>query len=498
MTGAFDKQFAGDGRARIKGRVDPGVLAACSDHPAEAAVIGALLRDSALIDVAADRLRSDEFSDPVLASVFSVMAAMHAAGQTAAPITVARRLKDDTDLTERGGARYLAELAAADTADRGMGYVDHLVDLSRRRYVATGLAEMRGDIADTGTPLETSIGGIEAVLSGALLWNGSRPAVTFADAWRDAILRVEAIGSGKVQRGTDIAGFEEWNEITGGMEPGQLILLGGRPGMGKTSVAQRVARGAAEAGHGTLFISREMPVAQLMTRLVADMLYEAGGAATFHEIKRGEMSREDYRLAVEIGDRIAEWPLRFEEPEQLNASLVGPIIRRHQRELATRGQTLKVVIIDYIALLEAPQNRSSREQEMSDISRELKSVARATGTTIIALAQLNRSVEQREDKRPMLSDLRDSGSLEQDADTVIFAYRAQYYLEQREPDPSDEKKRSAWEVEMGFERDRLDIYSAKVRQDSKQRRKVYWFGDRQAIRSADFYQANRGNQESPK
>lgn len=494
MSGTFDYQFAGDGRARIKGQVDPGVIAACSDHPAEAAVIGALLRDGSLMDDALDRLRSDEFSDAVHSTVFATMSDMHASGQSTAPIMVWRRLKDDPGLRERGGAKYLATLAAADTIDRGLGYVDHLVDLSRRRFLHIGLAEIRPDIGHTGTPVETTIGGIESVLSGALFWTTSRTAVTFAEAWDATIKKVEAIGAGKIERGCEIVGFHEWNEITGGMQPGQLILLGGRPGMGKTSVAQRVARGAAEAGHGTLFISREMPVEQLMMRLVADMLFEAGGRATFPDIKRGKMDREDYARAAAIRERLDAWPLRFEEPEQLNAARVGSIIRRHQREFAARGQTLKVVIIDYLGLLEPPQKRSNREQEMSDISREMKSVARATGTTIIALAQLNRGVEQRDDKRPVLSDLRDSGSLEQDADTVIFAYRAQYYLEQVEPDVHDTKKRDAWEIEMASERDRLEIYSSKVRQDSTQRRKVYFFGVRQAVRSADFYRTGGGNQ----
>lgn len=129
---------------------------------------------------------------------------------------------------------------------------------------------------------------------------------------------------------------------------------------------------------------------------------------------------------------------------------------------------------------------------MGDTSREMKNVARSTGVALLALAQLNRAVESRDDKRPQLSDLRDSGSLEQDADTVIFAYRAEYYLRQSEPDVTDIKKRDAWEVDMGAERDRLDIYSAKVRQGVTQRRKVYFFGSRQAVRSADYYRSGGG------
>lgn len=493
MTGAFESSFEGDGRARIKGRADPAVVAACADRPAEAAVIGALLRDDSLIDDAADKLRSEDFSDFLFGQVFSAIIAMRGAEQIATPITVAQRFAGDEDMSNRGGARYLAELASSDRADRGMGYVEHLVDLSRRRFLAIAASEVRGRAADTSTPIDALVGEMEGALASVLFWTSSRPAIGFAQAWDSAIRKIEAIGSGEEERGIVIPELSAWNEICGGgMMTGQLILLGGRPGMGKTAVALTVARRTAEAGHGVLFISREMPVEQLMMRIVADMLFEAGSRATLDDVLNGRLSVEDYRLATVIRARIDRWPLVFEEPATLNANRIGPLIRRHQREMQQRGIKLGVTVVDYLGLLDPPTKRSNREQEMGDISREMKNVARAAGITVLALAQLNRGVEQREDKRPLLSDLRDSGSLEQDADTVIFAYRAEYYLRQTEPDVTDIKKREAWEVDMGTERDRLEIYSAKVRQGAPQRRKVYFFGARQAIRSEDYYRTGGG------
>ncbi|WP_343545480.1 replicative DNA helicase [Sphingomonas paucimobilis] len=493
MTGTFDSSFEGDGRARIKGRADPAVVAACADRPAEAAVIGALLRDDRLIDEAADKLRSEDFSDLLFGQVFDAIVAMQASEQIATPITVAQRFLGDEDLSSRGGARYLAELASSDRADRGMGYVDHLVDLSRRRFLAIAAGEVRGRAADTSRPIDAVVGDMEGALASVLFWSASRPAIGFAQAWDSAIKKIEAIGTGQVERGIVIPELVEWNDICGGgMFMGQLILLGGRPGMGKTAVALTVARRTAEAGHGVLFISREMPVEQLMMRIVADMLFEAGSSATLDDVLNGRLAAEDYRRAAQIRDRIDQWPLVFEEPATLNANRIGPLIRRHQRELQQRGVKLGLVVVDYLGLLDPPTKRSNREQEMGDTSREMKNVARATGVTMLALAQLNRGVEQRDDKRPLLSDLRDSGSLEQDADTVIFAYRAEYYLKQTEPDVADVKKREAWEIDMGAERDRLDIYSAKVRQGAPTRRKVYFFGGRQAIRSGDYYRSGGG------
>jgi replicative DNA helicase len=368
-----------------------------------------------------------------------------------------------------------------------VGYLDHLADLSRRRHLTRALVEVREDIADTGLPLDQSAAAIEMALSAALFSTTAREAVGIADAWNEAIAHARAVGAGDVDRGARIARLLEWNDLTGGMSPGELILLGGRPGMGKTAVSLAVARCAAEAGHGVLFVSREMSVAQLMPRLIADMLFEAGSSATFDDVRSGRLSEQDLVRAAEIGARIASWPLMFEEPPRLNVSRVQSLIRKHQRRMAATGTKLVLVVIDYLGLLEPPQKRSNREQEMGDTSRELKIAAKATGTTILALAQLNRAVEQRDDKRPHLADLRDSGSLEQDADTVVFAYRAEYYLRQAEPDPADMKKRQAWEVEMGAATNRLELHAAKVRQGPTQRRKLHFFAGRQAVRSDDFY-----------
>ncbi|WP_421122493.1 replicative DNA helicase [Sphingobium yanoikuyae] len=489
MSGAFDSSFQGDGRARVKDQQDPGVVAACADRPAEAAVIGALLRDDDLIDDAADKLTAEDFSDLLLAQIFSTIISMRGQQQIATPITVAQRFAAYPDMQERGGAKWLAQLASSDRADRGIGYVEHLVDLSRRRALALAMGEIRPQLADTGVSIDTVITQTEVALSCALQWTTARPAIAIAQAWDIAMDQIrEAAEGGK--RGLTLPTFPEWNEITGGgMVQGQLVLLGGRPGMGKTAVAVSVARHAAAAGHGVLFISREMPVEQLMMRMVADLMFEEGSSVTLDDILHGRLGERDYQLAAQIRRRIDAWPLVFEEPAGLNATRVAPIIRRHQRMMAQKGVTLGLVVVDYIGLLDPPQARQSREQEVSDTSKLLKNTARATNVAMLALAQLNRAVEQRDDKHPMLSDLRDSGSLEQDADTVVFAYREEYYLKQTEPDANDVKKRDAWQVEMTMWRNRLEIYSAKVRQGAPTRRKVYFFGPHQAVRSADYYQA---------
>lgn len=493
MSGAFDAEFADEAPLRVPGQIDPGVVAACADYPAEAALIGAMLRDKRLIDKADDKLRAEDFSNFLFSQVFSAAVTMHREDKLVSPITVAERLKDDRDLGERGGAKYLAQLAMSDRADRGDGYLEHLVDLARRRLFQEGINEVRGSISNTRIPLDQTVAEIEGVLATAIAWTDGRPAVTFVQAWDQVTEEIRSIADGRKPRGIQLPGLTEWNDVCGGaMVAGQLILLGARPAMGKTLVGIGVAWRAAAAGYGVLFVSREMTVNQLMMRVVADLLFEAGSHITMADITAGNLTKRDFDHMEEIRAKIETWPLVFEQPNHLNANTIAPMVRRHQRQMAQRGMTLSLAVIDYLGLLEAPTKRGNTQQEMSDVSREMKRVATSTNITVLALSQLNRALESREDKRPLMSDLRDSGSLEQDADTIVFVHRDEYYLQMSEPPASDAKRREEWEIAMGIARNRMDIFSSKVRQGAPTKRRLYYFGDRQAIRDGEFMRSDGG------
>lgn len=464
---------------------------------AEAVLLGAMMIDNRLADDVVEQLEPAHFFEALHGRIYSAIKDMRRRDQLVTPITLRPLFESDAAMIELGGPRYLAQLTGSGAGLLGARqFAAQIVDLARLRAlieVGRTLIESAMDTSEEVNP-RAQIEKAEQLLATVAIGggNGAPKPIGFADAWDAALRKSKAVANGTASRGAMIAGLSEWNEITGGMLPGQLILLGGRPGMGKTAVALAVARRAAEAGHGVLFISREMPVEQLMMRIIADMMFEEGARVTFDDVLAGRLSDADLMLAGRIRDRIDSWPLVFEEPPRLNATQVAPLIRKHQRRLTAQGATLTITIVDYLGLLDPPVKRQNREQEMGDTSKELKMAARDTGTAVLALAQLNRGVEQREDKRPLLSDLRDSGSLEQDADTVVFAYRAEYYLKQIEPDQHDMRKRDAWEIEMGAERDRLDIYSAKVRQGATGRRKVYFFGARQAVRGMDFMRTGGG------
>jgi replicative DNA helicase len=470
-----------------------GVSPPLSNIETEGAVLGGMMLDPRAASVAIEGLREQDFVEPLHQRIFATISAEAAAGRHATPLTLPPFFQNDPAMQALGGPGYLGALTGSGAALIGLrNFIKHLRELTERRHLRDAYLAGADQATDLNVDKSAIIDGVDHAMAQTVeVATGVKP-IGVGAAWDRTMAAVRAVGEGTAPRGVRVAGLPEWDEIVGGMHAGQMVLLGARPGMGKTALALRVARGAAENGHGVLFISREMPVEQLMLRLVADLLFEAGSYATFTDVLEGHLNARDYLLAQEIRDRIESWPLTFEEPPRLNAARVAPMIRRHQRAMANRDAELRLVVVDYLGLLDPPTPRGNREQETSDISRELKNAARAGGVALLALAQLNRGVEQREDKRPLLSDLRDSGSLEQDADTVAFAYRAEYYLRQVEPDALDVKKRDSWEVEMAAERDRLEIYSAKVRQGEPQRRKIHFFGGRQAVRGADFYLTGGG------
>jgi replicative DNA helicase len=459
---------------------------------AEAAMLGAMMIDNRLADDLVDTLDPDHFFEPLHGRIFAAIRTLRSNDMLATPVTLRPMFEADAGMRELGGPAYLAQLTGSGAGLLGAReFAKQIYDLAMLRTLVTvgrTLVDRAMDTSEEVNP-RAQIEDAEQRLAAVSIERSSKPAQSFGSAWRKTMHHVRAVAAGEASQGAMIARLTEWNDITGGMVGGQLILLGGRPGMGKTDLALAVSRCAAEAGVSVLFISREMPVQQLILRLIADLMFEAGSRATFDDIRCGKLSDADMRLADDIGARIDAWPLIFEEVAQLNANGVRPMIRTHQRRLARTGVNLGLVVLDYTQLLEPPQRRGNREQEMSDISRALKGAAIACDVPLVALSQLNRAVEQREDKRPLLADLRDSGSLEQDADAVIFVYRAEYYLRQTIPDAQDVKKREAWELDMAAARNRIEVYSAKSRQIDTQRRTLYFFGANHAVRSDDHYRA---------
>jgi replicative DNA helicase len=455
---------------------------------AEAALLGALMQGGAeIIDMVAEQLRPVDLAEPVHERIYQAILDGHAMGKPVTPILLKPLLADDEGLKAFGGLAYLARL----TGD-GQGLLapreiaEQIADLSARRKMQARFASAAGACADLSLS-------VDAIAAQGEMPPEATPGLdsrtyTLGQAFAAANDRIDDIAAGTIAQGVRLHQLQDWDDITGGMMPGAYILVGGRPSAGKTALTLCVSRRAVMAGHGVLYISREMDIVELMPRIQADMLAEAGGEAGMKEIREGRLSARDKALLRGIEREVQDWPLVIIDPETFSADQINLVIRQQARQFERRGDKLDLVVIDYLGLIDPPPGRVNREQEVSIISKAIKHAARSNRIPIIVLSQLSRAVEQREDKHPQLSDLRDSGTLEQDADIVIFVYRDQYYLERSEPDVSDVKRRPKWEEDMAAAKDKMEIYSAKNRQGALCRRKPWFFGRNQAVRDHDFYQ----------
>ena len=420
---------------------------------AEQALLGAILVNNAAYHRVSEFLKPAHFAEGVHGRIFAAIAKLMERGQLANPVTLKNLFDQDGALQEIGGAQYLARLAASvvtiiNTEDYGRTIYDlHL----RRQLITIGEdvvnEAFRHDL-DRQAPqqIETAEKRLFDLAETGQAEGGFRP---FAAALGEAIAQAEAAFK-RSGRTTGVAtGFTDLDKLLGGLHPSDLIVLAGRHSMGKTAIATNIGfhaarnyrpaktpegRTVAEDGAVVGFFSLEMSAEQLATRILAE---ESGVPS--NNIRKGEVGSEDFQRFVEASQRLAEVPFFVDDTPAL--SIAG--LRTRARRLL-RQQGLGLIIVDYLQLIRGDESGSeNRVQEISEITRGLKALAKELNVPVLALSQLSRAVEQREDKRPMLSDLRESGSIEQDADVVMFVFREEYYLSRgepmRRPEESDER-----------------------------------------------------------
>lgn len=397
----------------------------------EAQVLGNLLNENSLFDVVADILTADDFCEPLHSRIYTAALQEVMAGRSANPATLRAHFADDPAMKEIGGTAYLMRLTGdANPLQSVADLARHLKDLSRRRALREALSEAAAECLSMGTDLS----GIADLVSVAINEGPGDGLIELsAGACVENHLRAIAEGTAGVTCGR----IPAFDEVVGALRPKQFILLAARPGMGKTSTAMSYSIGAARNGHGVLFVSIEMSGEELGGRAAADMCYgPAGeGRVPYKFIESGDLNewqRERVsRAAVEL-DRM---PLVIIDAPSISPGQLSRLVRRQARRFEARGTPLQLVVVDYVQRMRPDRSRQKKYEEISDISAALKDIAKSNGVAIMALAQLSRDVEKRGDKRPILADLRDSGQLEQDADTVIFLLRQEYYHRQSEPDP---------------------------------------------------------------
>lgn len=420
---------------------------------AEQALLGAILLNNRALERVAEFLRPEHFADPVHGRIYSACSRLVERGQIANPVTLSTFFANDAQLAELGGPHYLAQLAdAVVSVINAEDYGKLIHDLHLRRELIALGEDMVNDAfkPDIDRPAMDQIGTAEAKLYDlATTGQAEGGFMGFGQVLTEAVRQAETAHKRQGKLSGVPTGLIDMDGRLGGLHPSDLIILAGRPSMGKTSLATNIAFNAAKlyreevdavgqkkAVDGALvaFFSLEMSAEQLATRILAEQ-----AEISSHKIRQGEMSNDEFERLVVAAQELHRLPLFIDDTPALSISAVRTRSRRLKRQ-----HGLGLIVLDYLQLLRGSGAHSeNRVQEISEITRGLKALAKELSVPVIALSQLSRAVEQREDKRPQLADLRESGSIEQDADVVMFVYREQYYLERaepgRRPEESEEK-----------------------------------------------------------
>jgi len=403
---------------------------------AEAALLGALLVNNKAYEKVAEFLRAEQFYDPVHGRIYDAVARLIERNQLATPVTLKGYFEQDGDLANVGGAEYLVELAAHVISVTNIEDYGHQIhDLYLRRQ----LIELGETVVTDAFKHDLDISAINQIEEAEkrlydLATSGDFQGgfVPFSKSLATAIERAETAfrRSGHVSGVT--TGLVDLDRKLGGLQNSDLLILAGRPSMGKTALATNIAWNAARAymesggkeGACVGFFSLEMSAEQLATRILSDL-----AQVPSEDIRRGEIREADFTRFVEASQLFSRVPFFIDDTPALSITAVRTRARRLKRT-----NNLGMLVIDYLQLLRGGgKGYDNRVLEISEITRGLKAIAKELDIPVLALSQLSRAVEQREDKRPQLSDLRESGSIEQDADVVMFVFREQYYLERAEP-----------------------------------------------------------------
>jgi len=450
-----------------------------NNSTAEAALLGAMLCDNRLVEPAADSLVSNDFSEAAHQIIFAAILSQVQQGKLATAVTLKPYMSAEPVLDELGGPGYLAKLSGEHTPFLQIAdLIRQVRELSQRRQIIAGLLGAASKAEDLNTPYADIIALVDTSLAGISGHSDGIVQASLADAHREMCAAYD-----EPQYGVTSAGaLASLDGALGPIRPHHLDILAGRPGMGKTATAISYALAAARTGHGVLFVSLEMSRLELVQRATADLLFDDGRDIPYDQIRDGRFAKSEARKRVyAAGRRFRDLPFRIVDAATMTIGRLHMIVRRHRRRVEAAGGKLDLVVVDYLQLLRPDTRTNSSTEAVSEVSRGLKTLAKENDLGVLALAQLNRGVEQREDKRPMLSDLRDSGQIEQDADAVVFLYREEYYLRKSalsERDPGYEAWLSAVERVAG----EIQFIVAKRRNGPEGAAKGAFYGQFQAVR----------------
>ncbi|MBA4782351.1 MAG: replicative DNA helicase [Rhizobiales bacterium] len=438
----------------------------------EQALLGAILVNNNAYDRVSDFLKPEHFFEPIHQLIYEEAGKIIRMDKIANPITVKTFLPQDQQVGDITLAQYLARLAGeATTIINAVDYGRAIQDLAiRRALIGVGeeVVNTAFDAPSGHSPRDQIEDAEKRLFALAETGNQSRGFMNFAEALTQSVRMAAAAYQREGQLSGCATGLVDLDRRMGGLQSSDLIIIAARPGMGKTSLATNIAYNIAAAyepevqADGTIkaknggrvgFFSLEMSAEQLATRVISEQ-----AEISSSRIRRGEITAADYDKLTYAMQDMQSKPLFIDQTGGISIAQLATRARRLKRQ-----HGLDVLVVDYVQLMSgSSKNAANRVQEITEITTGLKSLAKELNVPIIALSQLSRAVESRDDKRPLLSDLRESGSIEQDADVVIFIYREEYYLQNKEP-PQDDPGYAEWFTKMEKARGVAEIIVAKQR-----------------------------------
>ncbi len=415
MVRALDDGIASEGRDQPL-KVPPHSI------DAEQSLLGGLMLDHKSWDKIADVVTVDDFYRKDHRLIFGAIATLSEGANPCDVVTVSEFLDNRGELEQAGGLEYLATLAnETPGAANARSYAKILRERSMLRSLISAGNEISGAAFSTDGRTASEIVDEAERLVFQIAESGARGRAGFKSLKQilpDAVDRIDLLHQSDGEITGIPSGYTEFDKLTAGLQPGDLIVVAGRPSMGKTTLAINIAENAAIGSKvPTAIFSMEMPSEQLAFRMISSL-----GRVNQTHLRTGNFPDEDWSRINTAVQLMSEAPIFIDDTAGLSPTEIRARARRLQRE-----HGLGLIVVDYLQLMSVPGNKENRATEISEISRSLKALAKELSLPIIALSQLNRSVEQRTDKRPVMSDLRESGAIEQDADLIIFIYREEVY-----------------------------------------------------------------------
>ncbi len=456
-----------------KGDLGPAYRQAPHNVEAEQALLGAIMVNNEAFYRVSDFLEPRHFFEPIHAKIFELSGALIRAGKLATPVTLKTFLPADLDVAGLTGPQYLARLAAeATTVINSEDYGRTIYDLSVRRDLIRIGEEIVNEAYDApvdSTPQEQIEEAEKRLYEIAETGRYDGGFLRFGEALREAVDMASRAFQREGHLSGIASGLDDLDHQMGGLQPSDLVILAGRPGMGKTALATNIAYHIAESYRGETradgsietvnggivgFFSLEMSAEQLATRILSEQT-----EIPSYKVRRGDISETEFSKLAAAAQTMQVIPLYIDDTGGIS---IAQLVARARRLKRQRG--LDFMVVDYLQLLSGSSKKASegRVQEVTEITTGLKALAKELHVPILALSQLSRQVESREDKRPQLSDLRESGSIEQDADVVMFVFREEYYLKNREPKQGTEEW-FKWEIEMKAAENTAEVIIGKQR-----------------------------------